>query len=243
MRRRRRKSVEAEPKVADQNVGWATLAVGLAVTTFLFWKNQQGMPFDEYYLLNTALLLWVPLIVVLVFLRREASDFAMTSGNLRSGLLTALVLFVFFVPVILIFSPSKAFQDYYVRSLADSQAISSVRGYALPGLAGGKPDYGRLLYHEVVIGFYMFGWEWFFRGFLLFGLKRLMPVTAAAFLQAAAFTLLHYGKPWPELASSFFGALILAVVALRSGSFLPCFVLHWAIHAAFEFAVLYHHFR
>jgi membrane protease YdiL (CAAX protease family) len=63
----------------------------------------------------------------------------------------------------------------------------------------------------------------------------------AALVQAALFALLHYGKPTAEIASSFFGALLLAVIARRLGSFLPGFVLHWAISIAFDVAVLYHH--
>jgi len=86
----------------------------------------------------------------------------------------------------------------------------------------------------------MFAWEWYFRGFLLYGLKRVMPTVAAVLIQAAAFALLHYNKPPIEVVSSFFGAILLAGVALRYRSFLPCFFLHWAISAAFDGAVLYH---
>jgi membrane protease YdiL (CAAX protease family) len=210
-----------------------TLLVGLAVTAFLFWKNRQGMSFTEYYLVNTALLLWAPLAVLLLLLRREAADFGMTPGDLRPGLLTALILWALFLPVVVIFSRIGSFQDYYVRLLSSSGALDPA----------GRLDYGGLLFHETVLGFYMFGWEWYFRGFLLWGLKHLMPVVWAALFQALAFALLHYGKPWPEVASSFFGALLLAAVALRFRSFLPCFVLHWAVSASFDVAVLYHYLR
>jgi membrane protease YdiL (CAAX protease family) len=218
----------------ELGAGWATLLIGLLVTGFLFWANNYSdltAGFERYYLLNTALLLWVPLVTILVLLRRSPEDFAFGTGDLRGGLLAAGLLFALFVPVILWKAPSEAFQEYYVRQLRYSGAIVGF---------GRDWNVGRFVYHQVVLGFYMFAWEWYFRGFLLFGLKRLMPVPWAALLQAVAFALLHYNKPLDEVVSSFFGALLLAVVALRYRSFLPCFFLHWAISAAFDGAVLYH---
>lgn len=214
----------------EHNVGWATLLVGLGVTGFLFWKNRQGMAFTEYYLLNTALLLGLPLLVVLLPLRREAADFGMTPGNVGGGLGAAVLLWALFLPVIWYVSPRPEFQEYYLRQLRSSGA-----------LLGPRLEWGGFFFHQTVLGFYMFGWEWYHRGFLLHGLRRLMPVLWAALFQACAFALLHYRKPPIEVASSFFGALLLAGVALRYRSFLPCFLLHWAISMSFDAAVLYHY--
>ena len=231
--RRRRKTADGGGQgsgAGDQSIGWVTLLLGLAITGFLFWRNRQYMRFEEYYLLNIALLLWAPLATLLVFLRREPSDFAMTAGDLRGGLIAAFALWLLFLPVVWYFSRIGDFQTYYTRLLGSSGA-----------LLGRQIQPDRLLFHELVFGFYMFAWEWYFRGFLLFGLKRLMPFVWAALFQASAFALLHYGKPLPEVISSFFGALLLAMVALKYRSFLPCFVLHWAISASFDAAVLYHY--
>ncbi len=222
------------PAVSERAVGWTTLLVGLAITGYLFVANQRYMAFEQYYLLNIALLLWLPLVVVLVFLRRPPDDFALATGDLKPGLLVALVLFVLFLPVIFVTAPTPPFQHYYVNALLRApQGSGAITAF-------GRLDVGRLIFHEVVFGFYIFAWEWYFRGFLLYGLKRLMPTAAAVLLQAAAFALLHYNKPTVEIVSSFFGAILLAGVALRYRSFLPCFFLHWAISAAFDGAVLYH---
>ena len=233
--RRKRSRVSAGDTAGGQGrdpvVGWVTLILGIVTTGFLSYYNRQPRDFEQYYLVNLALLLWVPLVFILVFLRREVADFGMTTGDLRSGLLVALLLFLLFIPVIVIVAPTAPFQTYYVAHLRNSGVLDY----------RGQIDPGRAVFHETVLGFYMFAWEWYFRGFLLFGLKRLMPSIWAALLQAAAFALLHYLKPPIEVASSFFGALLLAGVALRYRSFLPCFFVHWAISASFDATVLYHH--
>ncbi|MBM4039331.1 MAG: CPBP family intramembrane metalloprotease, partial [Planctomycetes bacterium] len=72
---------------------------------------------------------------------------------------------------------------------------------------------------------YLFGWEYFYRGFLLFGLEPRLGDFAAV-VQAVPFALLHIGKPEVETYSSIAGGVILGVLALRARSMWPCFLLH-----------------
>jgi membrane protease YdiL (CAAX protease family) len=202
------------------------------------------MGFEEYYFINNALLLWVPLCFILICLRREASEFGLVPGDLKRGALFALIGFLLFLPVILIIAPTSEAQNYYIgNSLTQSRAVFGVRLAVGGGYTGGTIDWGRLVFHECVFGFYMFCWEWFFRGFLLFGIRKALPDWFAVCIQAVMFFALHWGKPMPELYSSLAGGLLLGVVALRLRSFLPCFFIHWAIAMTFDFAVLYFHFR
>lgn len=236
-----RAAIKAEERIA----GWGTLVLGVLISYVLFWKNHYTyMAFEEYYFFNNALLLWVPFCFIFLILRREVADFGMVTGDLKKGVLFALVGFLLFLPVILFVAPMPASQDYYIgNSLSQSRAIYGVR--LGPGgiYLGGTIDWGRLVFHECVFGFYMFCWEWFFRGFMLFGVRKVLPDWAAIVLQALLFFALHWGKPTPELISSLAGGLLLGVVALRLRSFLPCFLIHWAISMSFDFAVLYYHFR
>jgi membrane protease YdiL (CAAX protease family) len=77
---------------------------------------------------------------------------------------------------------------------------------------------------------YMFCWEWFFRGFLLFGLAQGFTWIPAVLLQALIFGLSHSGKAPVEFYSSFAGGLVLGTLCWREKSFLPAFVAHALIH-------------
>lgn len=231
--------------VGDVTTGWITLIAGLAISGFLFWKNHSDdRAFDGFYnfnLMNTAFVLWVPLVIGMLFLRREPADIGFTRGDLGKGALAGLACFVLFSPVILFISSQQASQHYYIRVMNDSGAINVFsQGFRY---VGGSIYYEKLIYHELVMGFYMFGWEYYHRGFLLNGLKKIMPLWGAVLLQAALFTALHYGKPTLELISSFPGGIVMGLLAVRFRSFMPCFLLHWFISAGFDFAVLYHHFH
>jgi membrane protease YdiL (CAAX protease family) len=75
---------------------------------------------------------------------------------------------------------------------------------------------------------HMFGWEFLNRGFLLFGLEKIMG-RWAILATAVPFALLHLGKPELEAYGSFIAAIALGWVALRTRSFLPGVFLHWSV--------------
>jgi membrane protease YdiL (CAAX protease family) len=85
---------------------------------------------------------------------------------------------------------------------------------------------------------YLFCWEWFFRGFLLFGMAQGMGAIVAILLQATLFGLAHLGKPPVEMAGAFAGGLILGAICWREKSFLPAFSAHALIHVTWAVLVL-----
>ena len=81
---------------------------------------------------------------------------------------------------------------------------------------------------------YMAAWEFFFRGFLLFGLGRL-GFAAANGIQTALFFLMHIGKPWPELYSTLLTGLLFGYITRACGSVYPMILIHAAIFLSVVF--------
>jgi membrane protease YdiL (CAAX protease family) len=86
---------------------------------------------------------------------------------------------------------------------------------------------------------YMFCWEWFHRGFLLFGIAQGLGPIPAIVLQAVLFGAAHYGKPGLELYSAFAGGLVLGAMCWREKSFVTGFLTHALIHMAWAILVLF----
>lgn len=107
----------------------------------------------------------------------------------------------------------------------------------------GKIPEFRSYYHRYVIDWPelllgaalgMFAWEFLFRGYMLFGLEKSIG-KSAIFVQAIPFVLLHLGKPFLETLACIPGGFIFGYVAYRTRSFLPCFIIHFGIHAMMIF--------
>lgn len=75
----------------------------------------------------------------------------------------------------------------------------------------------------------LFGWEFMFRGWILFGYARKFG-PEAIWLQAVPFALAHIGKPQIETFSTIFGGFAFGWIAWRTKSFLYPFFIHWYIY-------------
>jgi membrane protease YdiL (CAAX protease family) len=86
---------------------------------------------------------------------------------------------------------------------------------------------------------YMLGWEFLFRGFLLFGLAGSeKPVPTRRLVGAVAFSTLlfglsHLGKPLPEVVGSFCAGVILCAIAWTTQSVLAPVLLHTIVFGMF----------
>ncbi len=150
-----------------------------------------------------SLYLVIPLGIILFGFREHPKAYGFGFGDWKAGLFLTLAGAALMTPVIwlLVYSDAST-QGYYQAWLA-------------PNLAG------RNLLE-------LLGWEFLFRGWLLFGYARKYGPDAL-WLQAVPFALAHIGKPAAETFSTIFGGFAFGWVAWRTRSFLyPCLI-HWFI--------------
>jgi hypothetical protein len=167
------------------------------------------------------LMLIIPLLLIIFVLKQKPSDFGFRIGDYKFGLLSSALFFLVMLPVLWFASGAESFSKTYPQG-----------GIMV------KENLSALVFYEFLTGFYMLAWEFFWRGYMLFGLKEKFGYYAI-FVQMIPFFILHRGKPEIEVFSSIFAALVLGIQALRAGSFLYCFILHWAINIAIDvFAII-----
>jgi len=150
---------------------------------------------------RTVLYLIIPLLIIVLILRDKPSQYGFGFGNWREGLLWTTGAIVAIAPILYFSARTPAMVDYYVRSERSVAHVISISALDL------------------------FGWEFVFRGFILFGLARVAGPNAI-FLQAVPFALAHMGKPELETMSTIFGGAGFGFVAWRTRSF----VYPWLIH-------------
>lgn len=83
------------------------------------------------------------------------------------------------------------------------------------------------IYHALFL-LYWIGWEYLWRGFVLFGTAPAIGPVLAILLQAMPFAILHATKPPAEAFLSILGGVLLGALVWRCRSFWIAVPIHWA---------------
>lgn len=153
---------------------------------------------------RVGLYLLIPLLVIVLVFRERPAAYGFSLGDWRAGLKWTLVAWAIAAPVLYLAGRTPDMAAYYAR-------------YEQP-LAG-------ILLNAALD---LIGWEFLFRGLLLFALYRVAGPSAIV-LQAVPFALAHLGKPALETFSTIFGGTLFGWVAWRARSFLYAFLIHWYV--------------
>jgi membrane protease YdiL (CAAX protease family) len=151
---------------------------------------------------RTLLYFVIPMLIVLLVFRQKPGEFGFTFGDWKAGIILTLGGIVLIAPVLWLVGRGDATMQNYYKAL-------------FPGL-----PWSTLLD--------LFGWEFIFRGWLLFGFARKFG-PEAIWLQAVPFALAHIGKPEVETLSTIFGGFALGWVAWRTKSFVYPLLIHWFV--------------
>ena len=203
----------------------AVCAAGLAASTAVA-AVQYGArisSYEAFIALNTMLLLWLPMCSAFLLTKLQPAELGFRQGDERLSRIYGWGMFLAVLPILFLgslFPSSRAFYPLYKQ-------------FPHPG----NVSWAYLAYFELTYGWYLFCWEWFFRGFLLFGLWRGIGSWAVV-VQAVVFGLLHYQKPLPEFLASFAAGFALGIAAARIGSFFPGFLVHWASAVAYDLMII-----
>lgn len=167
----------------------------------------------------------VPAAVIKLVLRQPLSDYGFAHTGILNGLKTYVFLFGLMLPLIIYFSFNAHFQQMYpFYRLDDPSATLSFK---------------RLLVWEAVYALQFLGVEFFFRGFLLHGLKK-----TAGFLAISAMVLpycmIHFGKPMPEAIGSIVAGYVLGYLSLKSNNIFPGMLLHISVAYTMDILSLLH---
>jgi membrane protease YdiL (CAAX protease family) len=180
-----------------------------------FWD--QHAPFtggisDPLFMFTSAFVLLglIPYAIVRWGFREKVRDYGLQIGDWKLGLrLTALA----FPPIcILLLFPAvwnPEIRHFYPMA---ADLVGSASGFAILQIPR------TLLFYAA--------WEFFFRGFLLFGLRPIVGDWLAICIQVVPSTLWHIGLPSGELFAAIAGGILFGIMAIRTRSILWPMLLH-----------------
>ena len=183
------------------NFDWKIVAVTIISTLLLMVDHYHKLTAFKYWD-RVFLYLIVPLLIIVVLFRENPNEYGFSLGDWKLGILYTVIGILFMAPVI-----------YYLGS-----GDASMQKYYEPYLRG----LPWTTFLDLV------GWEFFFRGWILFAYARKFGHDAL-WLQAVPFALAHIGKPEIETLSTIFGGFAFGWVAWQTESFVWPLLIHWFI--------------
>ena len=150
---------------------------------------------------QTILFLLVPLAFILFIFREDPRQYGFGPGDWKAGLVITLAAILLIAPVLWLVARGGAMQSYYQKQLSGLPWNTFID---------------------------LFGWEYLFRGWIIFGYARKFG-PEALWIQAVPFALMHLSKPEIETLSTIFGGFAFGWVAYRTRSFVYPFLIHWFV--------------
>jgi membrane protease YdiL (CAAX protease family) len=165
----------------------------------------------------------VPVLIIKFVFKKNIVDFGFSAGDRAYGL--KLILITVPLLVIPLISIASKMPDVRVE-------------YPMAKIILSRHDL-IFWYEAAYILFYYIAWEFFFRGFLLFGLKERFGSMNAVLIQTISSCLIHIGKPEGEILGSIIIGIIFGAIALRTRSIWYVFILHALIGVLTDIFIIF----
>jgi len=182
------------------------------------WRYQPIAGSLYWFATNVLMLLVVPLLAARWLWRRPARSLGLGAGNWRVGVAAVAIGYLVMLPAVILASTWADFRWAYPL---DPDALRSHELFWV---------------YEAGYASFFVGWEFFFRGFLLFILEPAFGLAAVA-MQMVPFALMHVGKPIAETLGSVIAGIILGALALRTRSIWYGVALHAAVALTLDIIV------
>lgn len=164
----------------------------------------------------------LPLVIIYNIFRESLNSYGVQLGDWKFGLRMIAILFpVIALGMLLPAAFTEEMRNFYPF---DSEAKDSMFSFIRLEVARG------VLFYTA--------WEFFFRGFMLFGLKNYVGQWLAICIQTIPSCLWHIGMPTGEIFSSIAGGILFGVIAIRTQSLLWPLLLHYLIGVGLDFFII-----
>ena len=164
----------------------------------------------------------VPMIVIKFIFNEKLTDYGLRLKGAYKGYQLYVILLLVMIPLVLYFSRTESFQSRYpflkIHTKEDVQ--------------------NKLWKWEIIYACQFFALEFFFRGFVLFGLKPRFGIYAV-FIMTIPYCMIHFGKPFPETIAAVVAGVVLGFLSLKNKSVWLGFLIHVSVGLSMDLASLW----
>ena len=187
------------------------IPMGTQLHRLVFWASQS---FFFYFV--------IPLLLIKLVFKQNLAAYGFKLKGAFKNWQVYLAMFVFMMPVVYICSQTPNFQSHY----------------PFYRMSYGESWYPNLLIWETFYLLQFIGLEFFFRGFMVHGLKERFGIESV-FVMVIPYCMIHFGKPFPECLASIFAGLILGYLSYKNNSVILGIAIHYAVAISMDVCALW----
>jgi membrane protease YdiL (CAAX protease family) len=170
-----------------------------------------------YWFTTDFITLFILAILIIKFvIKEDLKDYGLQAGDYKAGLIISAIFLGVMLVIIWFVSATPDFATKY------------------PHLQSTKNSWRDFYIYESGMLLYMIGWEFIWRGFMLFGLKEKFGYYSVL-IQMIPFVILHNGKPVAETFGAIAGGIALGMLALRTKSIYYGVITHIGVMFLIDF--------
>lgn len=186
-----------------------------------------GLPTDQAIRISQfgiffILMFIIPLLYIKLVMKKDLNEFGLGVGDIKLGSKLLLLIPLVIMPAIYFTAKMPDVRSEYplAKSLLENQTHL-------------------LIYEIAYIVLYYIAWEFYFRGFVLFGLKDKFGAINAILIQTISSCLVHIDKPEGEIIGSILVGILFGIIALKTRSVWYVIMLHVAIGLLTDLFIIY----
>lgn len=164
----------------------------------------------------------VPFAIIKLWFREKLSDYGLSPHAALKDYQVYTLMLVVMIPLVLYFSGTSSFKARY----------------PFYSLAPGESLWPNFWIWELLYFVQFFAVEFFFRGFMLHGLKKRFGFYSV-FAMTIPYCMIHFGKPMPETISAIIAGIVLGVLSLKSRSIWLGVAIHYSVAITMDLAALW----
>ena len=174
------------------------------------------------FLVFFILMFALPVLYIRFGMKKSLYDFGWGLGDIKYGSKWLIAIPLIVVPII-----------YFSSQMPDVRSEYPLAKSFLTN------QQGLFTYELAYVLLYYVAWEFFFRGFLLFGLRERFGDVNAILIQTISSCLVHIDKPEGEIIGSIVVGILFGMIALRSKSIWYVFLIHISIGVLTDLFIIY----
>ncbi len=166
--------------------------------------------------------LLVPIAVIRFVFKEKLSEYGLRLRGAFKDIRIYILMLAVMIPLVLFFSGTKSFQARYpFYELKPGESLI--------------PDF---IIWEGLYFLQFFSLEFFFRGFLLHGLKNRFGFYSI-FVMTIPYCMIHFGKPLPETLAAIIAGIVLGILSLKSRSVFLGVLIHYSVAITMDLCALW----